>query len=181
MASTSNCKYLLACIEESLHIYPPSPANHTRITPPEGIVLDGQHVPGGLAVGMPMYATFRSASNFRSPDRFILERWTGEPAYETEKWHALQHFSYGPRDCLGRATWRTRSNWPFWPGTVPWEWELGGPEELHVLGEATTVGEGDSSPEGIRGLLRIEGLRECGVWNCGNENLWLLEILSLRL
>ena len=65
-------------------------------------MLEGQHVAGGMCVGMPMYAAFRSSSNWRSPDRFVPERWTGDPAYESDKRGALQPFSYGPRNCLGR-------------------------------------------------------------------------------
>ncbi|EOD53177.1 putative cytochrome p450 monooxygenase protein [Neofusicoccum parvum UCRNP2] len=103
VAGTNGCPYLLACIEESLRIYPPSPANHTRITPPEGIVLDGRFVPGGMAVGMPMYAAFRSGSNFRNADRFVPERWLGDEEYAQDKKLSLQPFSVGPRNCLGRA------------------------------------------------------------------------------
>lgn len=102
VARLSECKYLLATVEECLRIYPPSPANHTRMVPTEGIVLNGERVPGGTGVGMPMYAAFRASSNFTYPDRFAPERWLGDPMYKDDKKGALQPFSFGPRNCLGR-------------------------------------------------------------------------------
>ncbi|RAQ59864.1 hypothetical protein AFCA_011456 [Aspergillus flavus] len=102
VARLSECKYLLATVEECLRIYPPSPANHTRMVPKEGIVLNDQHIPGGIGVGMPMYAAFRASSNFTYPDRFAPERWLGDPMYSKDKKGALQPFSFGPRNCLGR-------------------------------------------------------------------------------
>ena len=101
--SVSDCVYLNATIEETLRVYPPSPANHTRMVPDGGAVLEGKHIPGGLCVGMPMYASFNCSSNWVHASRFAPERWTSEdPVYAADKKDALQPFSFGPRNCLGR-------------------------------------------------------------------------------
>jgi len=48
LQSCSQLKYLQACIEETLRIYPPIKIGFPRITPPQGAVLDEQFVPGGV-------------------------------------------------------------------------------------------------------------------------------------
>ena len=100
MAGVNQCKYLMACIEETLRVQAPSPQTHPRYTPPEGTTIDGHYVPGGMAVGVPIYAACRSPVNFHNPDIFVPERWLGEdPAYAGDIREAAQIFSIGPRDC----------------------------------------------------------------------------------
>jgi cytochrome P450 len=102
MIGVNSCSYLLACLEESLRIFPPSPATHARYTPPGGITIEGNYVPEGIAVGIPIYAACHSALNFQDPDIFIPERWTGEDRrYDTDRKDAMQPFSLGPRNCIG--------------------------------------------------------------------------------
>lgn len=103
MARVNNCRYLLACIEEGLRFYPPSPATHPRYIPPGGATVDGKYVPEGMVVGVTILAASRSATNFTSPDSFIPERWIGDdPTYARDRKDAVQPFSYGPRNCIGR-------------------------------------------------------------------------------
>lgn len=40
-------------INEVLRMHPPVPAGLLRITPPEGIEVDGIHIPGGCTVSVP--------------------------------------------------------------------------------------------------------------------------------
>jgi cytochrome P450 len=48
-------------------------------------------------------ATYRNPNNFREPYSFIPERWLpGNQDFATDKKHALQPFSLGPRGCLGK-------------------------------------------------------------------------------
>ncbi|KAI0512527.1 cytochrome P450 monooxygenase [Xylaria bambusicola] len=100
----SQCAYLLGVVEETLRMYPPSPANHTRMVPEGGAVLEGKHIPGGLCVSMPMFASFNASSNWVEPRVFAPERWTGEnpDKYARDRKEALKPFSYGPRNCLGQ-------------------------------------------------------------------------------
>lgn len=54
-------------------------------------------------MGMAQYAVFRSPTNFADPDKFLPERWFSEDAkYANDKREALQPFSFGPRNCIGR-------------------------------------------------------------------------------
>ncbi|VUC20418.1 unnamed protein product [Clonostachys rosea] len=99
----NKCKYLLGVIEEGLRIYPPSPATHPRYTPSEGITIDGNFVPGNMAVGVTILAACLNEDSFVDGDRFIPERWTGEDSrFSADKKQGSQPFSYGPRNCAGR-------------------------------------------------------------------------------
>ncbi|UKZ77543.1 hypothetical protein TrVFT333_005266 [Trichoderma virens FT-333] len=104
LINLSQCKYLLGVVEESLRIYPPSPANHTRMVPQGGATLEGKHIPGGYCVSMPMYGSFNAKSNWAQPTRFAPERWTGEEpeTFGRDRKEALKPFSFGPRNCLGQ-------------------------------------------------------------------------------
>jgi cytochrome P450 len=61
-------RYLHACMEEGLRIYPPVPSGLPRIVPPGGVELDGQFVPAGVS-----YMSVASVYNLTSiPDTSIL-------------------------------------------------------------------------------------------------------------
>ncbi|POS74154.1 averantin oxidoreductase [Diaporthe helianthi] len=99
----NKCKYLLACIEEALRAYPPSPQPHARIVPPGGATVNGDFLPEGTSVAIPIYAACNSAANFTRPMEFIPERWLGQdPEFDNDKRDASQTFSVGPRACIGR-------------------------------------------------------------------------------
>ncbi|KAJ3961392.1 hypothetical protein N0V92_001887 [Colletotrichum tropicale] len=99
----NNCKYLLACIEEGLRVYPPSPQPHHRIVPPGGATVDGEFLPEGVSVSIPIYAASKSPINWVRPDEFIPERWLGEDSeFDSDQRDASQPFQLGPRACIGR-------------------------------------------------------------------------------
>ncbi|KAH8650038.1 putative P450 monooxygenase [Xylariales sp. PMI_506] len=112
MTRVNSCRYLLACLEECLRMYPPSPANHPRYVPAGGATVDGHFLPADVAVGTNIYGACRSAANFANPDTFAPERWLplsgsggeggGDPIYEHDQRDAAQPFSLGPRNCIGR-------------------------------------------------------------------------------
>jgi cytochrome P450 len=65
------------------------------------------HARTQTAVGIPQYASYRSARNFRFPDQFVPERWLpGDKAaaetYAEDVRDVLQPFSAGPRNCIGK-------------------------------------------------------------------------------
>jgi len=47
--STSSLKYMIACLEEALRIYPPAPAGFPRIVPEGGDFIAEKWVPGGVS------------------------------------------------------------------------------------------------------------------------------------
>ncbi|KAB8233940.1 cytochrome P450 [Aspergillus alliaceus] len=94
--------YLQAVLEESLRMYPPVPAILPRTVPKGGAAVNGEFVPEGTSVTMAIFSAFRSPSEFTDPDSFIPERWLKDSPYKCQK-EALQPFSYGPRNCIGKV------------------------------------------------------------------------------
>lgn len=125
LKSTLGLKYLLAVIEESLRMYPPVPVRLPRRTRPDSVeIIDGHLVPGGVcmvlaftfdlsinelgqtSIGTHQWSSNRSPRNFTDPDSFIPERWLKPPPdrYADDDLSAVQPFSQGPRNCLGRKS-----------------------------------------------------------------------------
>ncbi|KAL1620233.1 hypothetical protein SLS56_009725, partial [Neofusicoccum ribis] len=76
-------QYLSACFEEGLRCYPP-------------------WLPPKTCVCVSNWAAYHSASNFKDPDSFVPERWLPGTGYDDDKKEAVQPFSVGPRNCIGR-------------------------------------------------------------------------------
>jgi len=94
--------YLNAVVREALRLLPPigSGMMH-RETPPEGIVVNGIHLPGNTTVGIGAYEIQRDARYYGRPDEFIPERWLGEGPEPFDR-NAFLVFSYGPYSCVGK-------------------------------------------------------------------------------
>ncbi|KAB2572400.1 Cytochrome P450 monooxygenase rdc4 [Lasiodiplodia theobromae] len=100
-------KYLNACLEEGLRLYPPVPLGTNRKVARGGNTICGDWLPEDTRLTVDHYSAYRSAENFKDPDVFLPERWIpGEPGFEEhhayDKREVLQPFSYGPRNCLGK-------------------------------------------------------------------------------
>lgn len=104
LTRANSLKYLSAVLDEALRLYPLDANNHPRLTPPQGATICGEFVPRGTLVGINQYAAFRSPLNFHRPDEFIPERSlpSGNPEFRNDERVALQPFSFGPRNCIGR-------------------------------------------------------------------------------
>jgi len=102
MTSVNSLDYMLAVLNEALRMYPPSPTGLPRVVPKPGDYICGKWVPGGTAVSVSQWAANRSPSNFSQSEYFIPERFLGDPKFDSDKRHALQPFSVGPRNCVGR-------------------------------------------------------------------------------
>ena len=57
-----NAEYMNGVINEALRMHPAVPSGVQRLTPPEGITIDGVWVPGGVNVAVPNYAIGRCQS-----------------------------------------------------------------------------------------------------------------------
>jgi cytochrome P450 len=97
-------KYLTACIDEGLRVYPPVPAGLERVVPKGGAPIAGEIIPGGTVVLVPHYAMFHDKRNFTLPDEFLPERWLldADPEFAKDRKNALQPFSVGPHSCFGK-------------------------------------------------------------------------------
>ncbi|KAL2018184.1 hypothetical protein VTK56DRAFT_1157 [Thermocarpiscus australiensis] len=102
LLGVNNLAYMNAVFEEGLRMYPPAPLTLSRRTPPKGEFIDGYWIPGDTAVGVPQWASYQSERNFRNPDKFVPERWLGDPEYAGDVRDVLQPFSIGPRNCIGK-------------------------------------------------------------------------------
>lgn len=95
-------KYLQACLTEGLRMYPPVPIVIIRQTPKQGCIINGDFVPGDVAVGVHTTATHRSPVNFHLPNEFHPQRWLRAEGFENDNLDSIEPFSYGPRNCLGK-------------------------------------------------------------------------------
>ncbi|TVY31591.1 Cytochrome P450 monooxygenase [Lachnellula occidentalis] len=103
-ASTATLPYLTAVLNETLRLCPPLPDGLRRQVPKGGAVICGHLIPEGMTVSVPCWATFRSSSNFASPDVFSPQRWLSEDSsqFESDNKAAFQPFSTGPHNCIGQ-------------------------------------------------------------------------------
>lgn len=113
-ATLSGCKYLRACIDESLRMAPPSLATLWREQaaddPQRGtgpVVVDGHAIPPGTQVGVNLYALHHNAEYFPDPFTFDPERFMGGggggDADKTGRHRAFMPFIVGARSCAGKA------------------------------------------------------------------------------
>ncbi|KAI4936817.1 uncharacterized protein J4E92_001542 [Alternaria infectoria] len=102
MEVTAGLPYLNACMKEAFRHYPPVPIGLPHLTPAEGSTICGYYIPPNTNVAASHLAMYSSSDNFRLPERFIPERWLGDPRFASDERSALQPFHVGPRDCLGK-------------------------------------------------------------------------------
>lgn len=58
--------YLNSLINETLRLHPAVPTGGLRNTPPEGITIAGQYIPGNITVAIPQYSLHRCTFNSSS-------------------------------------------------------------------------------------------------------------------
>ncbi|OAG02909.1 cytochrome P450 [Paraphaeosphaeria sporulosa] len=110
-AKLSNCKYLRACIDESLRIAHPAPSELPQEVLPGGAVIDGEHYPAGTLVGCAAWAMGRDENVYGDDvDVFRPERWIPSDDANASKTDAevlklrrtFHPFSVGPMNCAGQ-------------------------------------------------------------------------------
>ncbi|KAF2725985.1 cytochrome P450 [Polychaeton citri CBS 116435] len=102
LGNMARLKYTHACLQEGLRLYPPVPSGLPRRTPPAGLTICGEYVPGDTIVGCHHMAMYRNPDLFKNPEKFAPERWLGDPEYAKDHRNALEPFQTGPRNCLGQ-------------------------------------------------------------------------------
>ncbi|KAG6034540.1 hypothetical protein E4U41_006500 [Claviceps citrina] len=98
----SKMKFLQACINEALRLFPPVPSGLQRMTPPEGLLIGERFVPGDTIVTIPSYAQYRDERFFALPNSFIPERWTTRPELIKDA-SVYVPFGSGQYACVGKA------------------------------------------------------------------------------
>lgn len=104
----SSCRYLRACIDESLRMSPPVSGTLWRQryaddTSSDPLVVDGHVIPPGTHVGVNTYALHHEESYFPDSYKYKPERWI-EADQDTRMRmnQAFSAFSIGPRGCAGK-------------------------------------------------------------------------------
>ncbi|KAI1503322.1 P450 monooxygenase No.1 [Biscogniauxia marginata] len=103
LSSVSNLPYMLACLNESLRHYPPVVTGLPRVVPKGGRHIAGKHIPENTVVAVWQWPINHDPRYWTEPNSFVPERWMGEdPKYKGDRFDAMQPFSTGPRNCIGR-------------------------------------------------------------------------------
>lgn len=53
-------------------------------------------------MGVHQLSTYRNEANFKNAYEFHPERWLQDPEYKDDNLNALEPFSVGPRNCVGK-------------------------------------------------------------------------------
>ncbi|KAL5119058.1 hypothetical protein ACEQ8H_002982 [Pleosporales sp. CAS-2024a] len=106
-AKLNSCRYLRACIDEAMRMSPSVGQTLAREVPAGGAVVDGDFIPGGCDVGVPIYAIHHKEEIYADPFNYNPERWMvekdGGNQQVTDMYAAYNPFSVGPRSCMGKG------------------------------------------------------------------------------
>lgn len=101
-----SCRYLYACIYETLWMSPPVGWPMYREVEQGGAQLNGEHIPAGCDIGVSQYALDHNEDVFKDSFSFAPERWLADPVLNADARKTLKAcnpFSIGPTSCLGRT------------------------------------------------------------------------------
>ncbi|KAJ4250217.1 hypothetical protein NW762_012032 [Fusarium torreyae] len=102
MISVQSLSYMLAVLNESLRLFPPVINGSQRKIRDGGDTIIGRYIPEGTSVDIWHWAVHHNPDHFALPDEFIPERWLDDPRFSNDAKRALQPFSMGPRECIGK-------------------------------------------------------------------------------
>ncbi|OTA95489.1 hypothetical protein M434DRAFT_379728 [Hypoxylon sp. CO27-5] len=97
----SNLQHLAATIYESMRLLPAALTSSSRVTPDEGLTIEGTFIPGNTKITAARYSMGRLASAYEYPDKFIPERWYSKPELVKDK-RAFAPFGIGRNGCAGK-------------------------------------------------------------------------------
>ena len=95
--AVKNLPYLRACVDEAMRMRPPLRGGLPRVTPREGMLIDGQWIAGHTTVSVPTYTLHHDPDLFEDPWTYKPERWLAENAGDLQQ--VFIPFSAGGRGC----------------------------------------------------------------------------------
>ena len=103
----SSCKYLRACIDETMRIAPAVPTELSRVVLAGGQMIEGELYPAGITVGTSEWSNGRSDEygdpHVYRPERWIVDEKAGVTAEEVARISSYLHpFLAGFRNCVGQ-------------------------------------------------------------------------------
>ena len=101
----NSCKFLAACIQETLRMSPTVPGAMWREVEGDNVYVDGELIPIGCDIGVCIYALHHNEDYFGDSYSFSPDRWldSGPTARPKAVQDAYSPFSVGPRACIGRT------------------------------------------------------------------------------
>ncbi|KAI0547129.1 benzoate 4-monooxygenase cytochrome P450 [Xylaria curta] len=96
--------HLTSTINESMRLLPVALTTNpgSRVTPPEGLTIDGTFIPGGVKICTSRYVLGKLSSAYEEPESFIPERWYSRPELVKDR-RAFAPFGIGRYGCVGKA------------------------------------------------------------------------------
>ena len=104
--SLNDCKFLAACIDETLRLSSIVGGCLMREVGPGGITVNGHLIPAGVDVGVPFHVIMRNPKYYDAPMEFQPHRLLpGETPFEAIKLAraAFCPFGVGPTSCVGKS------------------------------------------------------------------------------
>ncbi|KAH6647193.1 cytochrome P450 [Truncatella angustata] len=102
LLSVGKLQYMLACLNETLRHYPPVGIGLPRQSPKGGAMVAGHFIPEGTVTAVWQWAINHDPNHWTKPMEFHPERFLNDPIFKGDKLDAMQPFSMGPRNCIGR-------------------------------------------------------------------------------
>lgn len=101
--SIKNLPYLRACLDEGLRSLPPTSIGLLRVTPPQGAVVAGQFLKGGITCSSPTFSLHHDPKLFPDPWSYKPERWLDGSDEERRNLKSyVIPFTLGRHACIGR-------------------------------------------------------------------------------
>ena len=103
-AESQKLPYLDACIKEAFRLHPAAGLPLERVTPPQGVEICGEHIPGGTIVGCNAWVIHRRKEVYGDDvDYYRPERWLEAKKEQLKEMNAcMLQFGAGPRTCIGK-------------------------------------------------------------------------------
>ncbi|KAJ5870231.1 hypothetical protein N7455_005172 [Penicillium solitum] len=84
-AALATLPHLTGTINEAMRLLPAVLTFSSRITPPQGLMIDGTFIPGNTKICAPRYTIGRLETAYVHPDEFIPEWWYSQPELIKDK------------------------------------------------------------------------------------------------